>query len=213
MKIIRKKVYLGVDEVGCGALAGPIVAAAVGILTPVSLWQSNPSEFWPISGVKDSKKVSEAKRKRLVPELIDYLLENNGVIGIGTASAAEINKLGHAAAIELSQQRALKLAIDGQRFCHIILDGNVPMRKPPGVQLCVPQADSKYWLVAAASLIAKDYRDQVMCELSQQNPDYMWHANKGYAGGNRHTSLHIQALLQKGKTPHHRDRACRTACS
>lgn len=173
-------IVVGVDEAGRGPWAGPVIAAAV-ILdranTPV--------------GLNDSKKLTEAARERLFHELLGSARH-----GIGTASVAEIDTFNIHWATMLAMERAV--AALGCAFNHVLVDGN----KLPRWQLsatAIVKGDGKSFSIAAASIIAKVSRDQVMRRLDVECPGYGWAANKGYG-----TAIHQRALANLGVSPHHR---------
>jgi len=171
----------GVDEVGRGPWAGPVVAAAV-ILDP----QAIPD------GLNDSKQLSAKRRADLANQLQDC-----AQIGIGQASVAEIDDLNILRASHLAMERAvaaLPIAPD-----HVLVDGN---QIPRGLNHrcdAVVKGDSISVSIAAASIVAKIWRDRLMVDLAQQHPGYGWDTNAGYG-----TKLHQDGLRKFGVTPHHR---------
>ncbi len=172
----------GVDEVGRGPLAGPVVAAAV-IL----------DEARPIAGLADSKKLSAKKREMLAP-----LIQQNALAwAIGRAEVAEIDEINILQATFLAMRRAIaQLSLVPQQ---ILVDGN---RCPPNLP-CACQAiikgDQTVAAISAASILAKVARDAEMHALHQQFPQYGWADNAGYP-----TAAHLQALKIHGVTPLHR---------
>ena len=171
---------IGVDEVGRGPLAGPVISAAI-ILN---------KEMIP-EGINDSKKLSKKKREVINEELIS---QHNFAIGI--ASVEEIDKINILQASLLAMKRAvLNLNIKPQS---ILVDGN----KLPDLEYNmypIIKGDSKSISIAAASIIAKVYRDKLMQDLSLQYPGYYWEKNSGYG-----TKQHLLALNNLGVTPIHR---------
>ncbi len=171
----------GVDEVGRGPLAGPVVAAAV-ILNP----QDIPA------GLNDSKKLTARRRLAL-----DGDLRARAEFAIAEASVEEIDDLNILYASHLAMARAvasLRPAPD-----YLLIDGNLI---PKGLALpaqAVVKGDAKSVSIAAASILAKTWRDQLMVDLAQQHPGYGWEANAGYP-----TRQHRAALEHLGVTPHHR---------
>ena len=171
----------GVDEAGRGALAGPVVAAAVEL--PAG---------WVPAGLDDSKKLGPAQREKLYPEI-----EERAAIGIGFADIEEIEHLNILHAAMLAMRRAAEdLSADVDL---LLIDGN---RIPEG--LSVPaepiiRGDGKSASIAAASVVAKVVRDKLMSELSAEHPDYGWSKNKGYG-----TKQHIRAIQDNGPTDQHR---------
>ncbi len=171
----------GVDEVGRGPLAGPVTAAAV-ILDP---------EHIPV-GLNDSKKLKAAARDRIASEL-----EALATISVAHASVAEIDELNILRASHLAMERAVNgLAIQPD---FLLIDGNMI---PAGLTLparAVVKGDARSQSIAAASIMAKICRDQIMVDLAQQHPGYGWDTNAGYP-----TKSHKLALQNLGVTPHHR---------
>lgn len=171
----------GVDEVGRGPLAGPVVAAAV-VLDPENI----------PDGLNDSKKLSPKRRDALFEEI-----RSCSAWAIAEASEDEIDVLNiyHASHLAMVRAvRALKIPPD-----HVLVDGN----KIPG-ELTWPatalvRGDARSQSIAAASILAKVTRDRHMAALAQQHPQYGWEKNAGYP-----TKSHILALEQHGVTPYHR---------
>lgn len=169
----------GVDEVGRGPLAGPVVAAAV-ILDPLRAPE----------GLDDSKRLSPARREALA-----LALRDGAEIHVAEASVEEIDALGIWGATALAMRRALApLGAD-----LALVDGR---QIPPGLACparAVVGGDRRSATIAAASIAAKVARDALMRALAQQDPRYGWAANKGYP-----TALHHAALKAHGPTQHHR---------
>ncbi len=171
----------GVDEVGRGPLAGPVVAAAV-ILNPDDIPE----------GLNDSKKLTTKRRAAL-----DEALRQRAEIAIAEATVAEIDELNILRASHLAMVRAVAALDPASDF--LLIDGNLI---PRGMQLpsrAVVKGDALSVSIAAASIIAKNWRDQVMVDLAQQHPGYGWESNAGYP-----TKMHREALRNLGVTPHHR---------
>jgi len=172
----------GCDEAGRGCLAGPVFAAAV------ILPDNFHSEL-----LNDSKKLTEKQRFSLRP-----LIEKEAVAwAVAMYDNAEIDKVNILNASIFAMHRALdKLKV---RPGHIIIDGNhfKPYQNIPFTTII--KGDEKYLSVAAASVLAKTYRDEFMISLHNESPQYGWCQNKGYA-----TSFHRQAIALHGITPHHR---------
>jgi ribonuclease HII len=177
-------IIAGIDEVGRGPLAGPVIAAAV-ILDPATL----PGRL--MDELDDSKKLSKAKRESLATLVLESC-----VCGFGEASVAEIDRLNILKATFLAMQRAV--AALGHPIGHALVDGNqVPPLGCP-VQ-CVIGGDGISLSIAAASVIAKVRRDRLMADLAALHPGYGWETNAGYG-----TAAHLKALRNLGPTPHHR---------
>lgn len=172
----------GCDEAGRGCLAGPVVAAAV-IL---------PKGYKNIM-LDDSKKISEKNRNEL---RID--IEKNAVaIGIGIVEERKIEKINILQASLLAMHLAIKnLAI---KPSHLAIDGNKFNPYPKIDHTCIIKGDGKYLNIAAASIIAKTKRDELMKRLSEIYPEYLWNQNKGYP-----TKKHKNAISEFGITKYHR---------
>jgi ribonuclease HII len=171
----------GVDEVGRGPLAGDVVAAAV-ILDPAR----------PISGLRDSKKLSPARREGLAEEIREQAL----AWAIARASVAEIDRLNILQASLLAMHRAVQ-ALDPQP-AYVLVDGN---RLPRWAYASEPvvKGDDRVPAIAAASILAKVQRDSELVALEQLYPGYGFAAHKGYP-----TAAHLAALKTLGVTPVHR---------
>jgi len=178
----KNKIEAGCDEAGRGCLAGPVVAAAV-ILPP---------EFKNLI-LDDSKKLSEKKRY-----LLKDIIEKEALAwAVGVVSPMEIDKINILNASFLAMHRAIdqlkvspeQLLIDGNRFNSY---NNTPHH-------CIIKGDGKYLAIAAASVLAKTYRDDLMLALHEKYPIYDWNSNKGYP-----TKKHRLAIREYGITPHHR---------
>jgi ribonuclease HII len=171
----------GVDEAGRGAWCGPVVAAAV--IMP---------EDETILGLNDSKKLSPRRRAALAAQI-----QHACQVGIGQASVEEIDRLNILQASLLAMRRAL-LAVGAEAA---LIDGNkIPDMRDVAMP-CKPVigGDAKIVSIAAASIIAKQHRDQIMDRLSEVFPDYDWQRNKGYG-----TASHQKALAAFGPCAHHR---------
>jgi ribonuclease HII len=175
----------GVDEVGRGPLAGPVVAAAVVFPTGV------PRRLAVL--LDDSKKLSAEQRQVAFAAL---RASGRAEIGVGAASVAEIERLNILHAALLAMCRAVaRLPTPPD---HALVDGNQPPALPCPVQ-CVIGGDGRSLSIAAASIVAKVLRDRAMSRLGVRFPDYGWGSNAGYA-----TLLHVTALRRLGPTRHHR---------
>ncbi|WP_257666626.1 ribonuclease HII [Parapedobacter tibetensis] len=175
-------VEAGCDEAGRGCLAGPVFAAAVIF----------PKDFRH-EILTDSKQLSAIRRYELRP-----IIESEALaFAVASVSAAEIDKINIHNASYLAMHRALdQLDLKAE---YIIVDGNrfIPYQQTP--HCCIVKGDGKYLSIAAASILAKTYRDDHMRELANGFPQYGWLQNKGYP-----TIQHRSAILQHGFTPHHR---------
>ncbi len=171
----------GVDEAGRGPLAGPVCAAAV-ILPP----------HLEIPGLNDSKKLTDKKRRELVP----IIKEQAVAYGIGFASEKEIDELNILQATFLAMQRAIDQLEGKAEFA--LIDGN--REKDFGLPvMTVVKGDSRSASIAAASVLAKVSRDDVMLEMAEKYPEYQFEIHKGYG-----TKAHYAALRAYGDSPIHR---------
>lgn len=176
-------VVCGIDEVGRGPWAGPVIAAAVVL----------PDELPPrlLAELNDSKKLSARRREEMAE-----LLHGCARIGLGRAEVAEIDRLNILQATFLAMTRAV--AALGIPVDHALIDGN---QKPPldCAMQCIVKGDGKSLSIAAASVVAKVARDRLMAELARDFPGYGWERNAGYG-----TAQHQRGLAERGVTPHHR---------
>ncbi len=171
----------GVDEVGRGPLAGPVMAAAV-VLDPADI----------LEGLNDSKVLSPKRRAALYVELMA-----RAHVSLGIATVEEIDEHNILRASHIAMVRAI--AGLPMRPDHVLIDGNMV---PRGLNLpatAVIKGDGRSVSIAAASIVAKIRRDAVMVDLAQQHPGYGWETNMGYP-----SKSHKEALLKIGVTPHHR---------
>ena len=172
----------GCDEAGRGCLAGPVVAAAV-IL---------PKDF-KNELLNDSKKISEKNRNKL-----RIIIEAEATSwGIGFVSPNEIDKINILQASFLAMHRAIEQLQAKPK--HLVIDGNKfnPYKKIP--HTCIIKGDGKYMNIAAASILAKTHRDELMYNIHEKFPHYNWKKNKGYP-----TKEHREAISTYGATPYHR---------
>lgn len=171
----------GVDEVGRGPLAGPVLAAAVMFAPGVA-----------IRGVDDSKRLSAEKRAELYLEIRAKAL----CLGVGAASTREVDRLNILRASHLAMRRAIaRLRIQPQ---HVIVDG-LPVAELGANCTAVVDGDAKVHAIACASIVAKVVRDRAMQLLASHYPGYGWDSNAGYG-----TAEHREAIGSLGLTPHHR---------
>jgi ribonuclease HII len=189
-------VEAGCDEAGRGPLAGSVFAAAV-VLDP-GMVENEEHRAW-LSMLNDSKQLTDKQRQYLRP-----LIEQHATAwAVVEVTAEEIDKINILNASIIGMQRALdKLEITPQ---HIIVDGNKwKPYIPEGQVMQIPaqtvvKGDGKYLSIAAASVLAKTYRDEYMLRLHEQYPQYHWDTNMGYP-----TKAHYEAIQQFGITPVHR---------
>lgn len=180
----------GVDEAGRGPWAGPVVAGAVVFLTrqvaPELLAQLN-----------DSKKLSAKKREYLYDLLRQEEADGRVLCGIGEAGAAEIDELNILQATFLAMRRAVEKLKQKPQIS--LIDGNRLPREFPCETACFIGGDGRSYSIAAASILAKVYRDRLMKKLAEQYPYYAFEKNAGYG-----TKAHIEGLKKYGVTPQHR---------
>ena len=172
----------GCDEAGRGPLAGPVYAAAV-IL---------PKDFYhPL--LNDSKKMTETAREQLRP-----IIEREAIAwAVEEVSAEEIDTINILNASITGMQRAVRRLAVKPEF--LLIDGN-KFKPFDGYEYqCVVKGDGKYASIAAASVLAKTYRDEHMRRLAAEYPQYGWERNMGYP-----TKEHVEAIIKHGYTPHHR---------
>jgi ribonuclease HII len=172
----------GLDEAGRGCLAGPVVAA--GVILP---------QKHKIKGLNDSKQLTKSQRDELAIEIKEKAL----AYAIDSCSADEIDEINILNASILAMHRCVdKLAIKPE---HLLVDGN---RFKPYIGLlhtCIVKGDSKYQSIAAASILAKTYRDELMENLAKEYPIYGWETNAGYP-----TIYHRKAIIEHGSSVWHR---------
>jgi ribonuclease HII len=173
-------VTVGIDEVGRGCWAGPLVAGAV-IL--------NKS----INGLKDSKKLSKKQREGLALEIEAQA----AAIGLGWVPADKLDEIGLTAAVKLAMQRALaRITVN---YEEIIIDGNLNFLSENPKTKAVIRADDSVPAVSAASIVAKVARDNYMAEIAEKYPDYGFQNHVGYG-----TALHLERLKLHGVSDLHR---------
>jgi ribonuclease HII len=172
----------GCDEAGRGCLAGPVFAGAV-IL---------PSDF-ELPLLNDSKQLTEKLRYELRP----FIEERAISWGVGIVSNKEIDLINILNASYLAMHRAIDqlIKIPG----HLIIDGNRFKQYKNIPHTCIVKGDAKYLSIAAASVLAKTYRDDFMLTIDKEFPQFNWQQNKGYP-----TQAHRDALIEFGETPYHR---------
>jgi ribonuclease HII len=175
-------VVAGVDEVGRGPLAGPVVAAAV-VLAPDRI----------VAGADDSKRLTAAQRAEVVGRIEAVAV----CVRVGAASAQEIDRLNILRASALAMKRAVAKLHPAAE--HLLVDGLPVPELGLERQTAVVGGDAEVHSIACASIVAKVCRDRLMCRLALRYPEYGWDHNKGYA-----TPEHRDAILRHGATPHHR---------
>ena len=175
-------IVAGIDEVGRGPLAGPVVAAAVVFPVGAKL----------IRGLNDSKVLTAAQREKFVGKI----RERAFALAIGAASVREIDRINIRRASILAMARALHRL--GCTPAHVLIDG-LPCPELGCEHEAIIDGDAKCHSIAAASIIAKVLRDALMDRLAARYPGYCWETNKGYA-----TPEHLEAIQRLGPTRHHR---------
>ena len=189
---IEKKfgeIIVGIDEVGRGTLAGPVVAVAVYIKR--SLWKNFLEKYPDIIKINDSKKISKKVREKLYKILIKIIN-----FGIGAASVKEIEEKNILQASLIAMESAYSsLKIDAD---FVLVDGIYKPKIKAKVE-AIKNGDNKSISIASASIIAKVVRDNLMKKLSYKYPNFFWHKNSGYG-----TKIHINKIKLLGITPHHR---------
>lgn len=174
---------VGCDEAGRGCLAGPVVAAAVVL----------PADF-SNNDLNDSKKLTKSQREILRHKIIDEAID----YGIGVVGNLEIDKIN----ILNASLKAMHLALNQittVQFDLILIDGNRFIRYGSKEHICIIKGDGKYMSIAAASILAKTYRDDLMMKYGAAYPQYDWHKNMGYP-----TASHRKAIRKYGVTKYHR---------
>ena len=185
-QVLNKVNEVGIDEVGKGAIFGPVFSAVV-VLTEKN--KLTLKKF----GVTDSKKLTSKKRKILLPKILSLSSD----YGVGQSSAREIDKLGIRVATELSMIRALKKL--KEKPSELIIDGPLLLRPWDGIQKNIISGDSKFISIASASIVAKVSRDNLMESLEKKYSGYLIFKNKGYG-----TREHLSLIKEKGITKLHR---------
>ena len=187
LRAAKGPLLAGVDEVGRGPIAGPVVACAVIM----------PGDMRAIAGVDDSKRLTHDQRVRLAVKIRERAI----AFAIGAASVHEIDRINIYQASALAMQRALsRLKVTPD---HIVIDGRV-MRTLPFPHSAVVHGDARCFSIACASILAKVTRDLLMTRLARRYPHYIWDHNAGYT-----TREHVAGLTSHGITPHHRKSFCR----
>lgn len=182
LRAVGHRIVAGVDEVGRGPLAGPVVACAVVM----------PAEGRRLAGIADSKALAPDVRVRLAAAIRARAV----AVAVGAASVREIDRLNILHATTLAMRRAL--ARLSPAADHVVLDG-LPMPTLGTPHLAVVQGDATCYSVACASIVAKVVRDALMARLAVRHPAFGWERNAGYG-----TATHLAALRLHGPTRHHR---------
>lgn len=174
----------GLDEAGRGCLAGPVMAAAV-------ILPKDYEHPW----LNDSKQLNKDQRLELRAEI-----ENSALIwAVAEASNQEIDQINILKASFLAMHRAVEMISEKIMPEHLLVDGNRFIPYPQILHTCIIKGDAKYLSIAAASILAKTYRDERMEALAKEYPRYKWQQNAGYP-----TIFHRKAILEYGYSPYHR---------
>lgn len=180
----NKYIEAGLDEAGRGCLAGPVMAAAV-------ILPKDYEHPW----LNDSKQLNKDQRLELRSEI-----ENNALVwAVAEASNQEIDQINILKASFLAMHRAIEKISEKIKPEHLLVDGNRFIPYPQILHTCIIKGDAKYLAIAAASILAKTYRDERMEVLAQEYPRYKWQQNAGYP-----TIFHRKAILEFGYSPYHR---------
>jgi len=190
---------IGVDEVGRGPLAGPVVAAAATLKNPTKhpFMSGSASEYnrmWDT--IKDSKKLSEGKRDSL-----RAFINEHYIVGVGMCTASEIDQINILQASFLAMKRAINQMGDSIATTNqiVLVDGNKTLPEYQGRQTAIIKGDDRVQCIAAASIVAKVTRDAMMTIYDEKYPEYGFAQHKGYG-----TKAHKEALEKHGITKIHR---------
>ena len=191
-QVLNRAYEVGIDEVGRGAVFGPVFSAVV-------VLNKKNKYILKKLGVRDSKKLTPKKRESLFPKIL--LLSSD--YGVGQSSVREIDKHGIRVATELSMLRALKKLKN--KPSELIIDGPLLLRPWEGIQKNIVSGDSKFIAISSASIVAKVFRDNLMERLEKKYPGYLIFKNKGYGTrehfsiikGNGITNFHRKSFLKK----------------
>jgi ribonuclease HII len=187
LRLQKGPLLAGVDEVGRGPIAGPVVACAVIM----------PADTRAIAGVDDSKRLTHDQRVRLAAKIRERAV----AFALGAASVHEIDRINIYQASVLAMRRALgRLKVPPD---YVVIDGRA-MRTLPIPHTAVVHGDARCFSIACASILAKVTRDLLMTRLGARYPQYIWDHNAGYT-----TRAHVAGLTSYGITPHHRKSFCR----
>ena len=181
---------IGVDEVGRGSLAGPVVSCAC-----IFLNYNIDKEI--LRYIDDSKKLSLSNRLNTFRNIQKLKKEKKLIYSIGFANVVEIDKLNILEATKVSMERAIKKL--NYKNLNLIIDGNIELKIKKLKSTCITKGDQKSFSIAAASIIAKIHRDRYMKFLSRNFPSYNWEKNVGYG-----TKKHVDEIIRIGITNHHR---------
>lgn len=186
---------IGIDEVGRGPIAGPLVVCACAVQEGIDIL-----EFFPKKKLRDSKQLSETARIIITQKLLSCIEASKIVFGIGEMSAEQIDKIGLSPAIKLATEQALAQvhAQDVPKDSFIFLDGSLQVDEMYNQETII-KGDEKIGEIALASIIAKTHRDTYMKKIAGAYPLYGFNNHVGYG-----TQAHYDAIKQHGLTPLHR---------
>ena len=189
------KLIVGIDEVGRGPVAGPVVVCACAVAHGVDILP-----FFPKNKLRDSKKLSEKARLSIIEATLPLATSLQIISGIGEVSAERIDEIGISVAIKEAIQIALtKIHAQGvSKDSFIFLDGSLSV-DPSYQQETIIKGDEKIPEIALASIVAKVYRDQLMQNVGEAFPQYGFGSHVGYG-----TKAHYEAIQAHGLTPFHR---------
>lgn len=192
-KLNTYKYIIGIDEVGRGPIAGPVTVCAFAIerdfINDVRC---------ELSGITDSKKLSEKKRNFFSKKIKSLVLEKKVLIAISSVSAKDIDSYGIVASLRAATKSSLKKIIESAQDSFVYLDGSLFAPKEYDQETIV-KGDIKNWLIGAASVVAKVTRDNLMVGYAEKYPEYNFQQHKGYG-----TKAHFQAIRENGMIDLHR---------
>ena len=189
-EISLEKPVIGIDEVGRGPLAGPVVSCAC-----IFFDYSIPKDKLII--LDDSKKLTRAERLKAIKLIFEFKQNNIINFALGCANVEEIDTINILEATKLSMQRAIRKLKYTKG--NVIIDGNMNFQLDNFSCKSIRKGDQKSITIATASIIAKVHRDRYMTKIGRKFPHYNWHSNAGYG-----TKKHIEQIHSKGITLHHR---------
>lgn len=193
--ILSMEYTIGVDEVGRGPIAGPVVVCACALRTGISLLH-----LYPKGVLRDSKKLSERQRSSVINGLLPYLKSGDVVFGVGEVEAETIDEIGIVPAIKAAMMQAITLLHEKgvDTSTHIFLDGALSLPEGYSYETII-KGDEKVLEISLASIYAKEYRDKKMRGMASEFPGYGFESHVGYG-----TAVHYKALKDKGITRLHR---------
>lgn len=191
---MTQRYLIGIDEVGRGPLAGPMMIGAVAV--------GGDIEF--LEGIKDSKKLTKIQREKWNKKIWDEKKSRDDInIAIVSISPAVIDKFGISASLKIAVSKCLKLLLKAGDECEILLDGSLHAPIEYKNQQTIIKGDEKIPLISAASVVAKVYRDKEMQKLHKKYPEYGFDKHVGYG-----TTSHILAIKKHGLSAIHRKSFC-----